>query len=1191
VYLKRMELKGFKSFADHTEILFQPGINIIVGPNGCGKSNVVDAIRWVMGEANVHTIRGQRNEDIIFSGTDHNRALGMASVEITLDNSDHLLEIDASEISISRKLFRSGESEYYLNRTRVRMKDVQALFMGTGVGKRGYSIVGQGELEQVLNGHPLDRRLYLEEAAGISKHRQKREEVLRRIVNTKADLVRVQDVLNELSSRKELVHEKAQKAEAYKKLSQEHRSMEKTLLQYELQRVESALLQRQGENQHLQERIHSLGKQADEMNNQLEKMVQSIEARRTLVEQLKEQRYTQESSIQSRYSELKLSEERLKNAQERMQVAAEDQLKYRQMGEGISLDLARVREEYKQEADKHQLKLESFRELSIKEEHLVQQIKNHENDLERIKTELFQARNEESTSRNQIKAGEEKLTRLKEKSHRLRIQKEELILQKQRIGEERERSHQQLAEIESRAKHTELEMTNYADKKAQLETQRKNAEAKLADLHRQRMKIENELLAVQERQKARVGYASGVKLLMRDDHRAMFPGIIGVVGEMIEVPAGLEVAVETAAGKGLENIVVRQVNEARRAIEYLKKKQAGRVTFLPLDVLQAAPLEEKKINAIQSHPGVIGLASRLVSCPKEYQPAVDYLLGRVLIVEDMDSGINLLKKYHVPLRMVTLEGESFAVGGALTGGHKSQHGEGLLQRRQAERTLMEARQKMDENIKSCQGQIDAINQQLAEYNKNLERLHATLTEDRIHIQMLQQQDKEYNQQLRRLLDDQDAWEEEIAYLQQQIKLLEEEILNLNQQVEEREQRSNELAQALEQSRLGGDDARREIEIHRARVASYREQLEVKSRELENLQRSMEQMEQIDNSYRQSAQGALDLYQKLEKEIKGEKQRINELERLISQGQTQLQQIIIKLEQEQQAEADDRQNADAMRRSVEPIKQELEQVQQRIHQNELLVARLETEQEGLLNRWREKFTEEDYNSGSINDLGGGVRRWRQRLEEIEAQMTQLEPVDLTAIEEYQEISQRYEFLSQQVEDLTEAEKSLGSLLKQTENLMMKSFLQFLNIANQSFQETFTEIFNGGEAALVLENKEEPLDAGVDFAVKLPGKKVQSLNLLSGGERALTCIAFIFALLRLKPTPFCLLDEIDAALDETNLMRYTQFLKSMADRMQFVIVTHRQATIECGNHLYGVTMPEKGISKIFTLDLSQAETLAG
>lgn len=1191
MHLKRMELKGFKSFADHTEILLQPGINIIVGPNGCGKSNVVDAIRWVMGEANVHTIRGQRNEDIIFSGTDQNRALGMASVEVTLDNSDHLLSIDASDISISRKLFRSGESEYYLNRTRVRMKDIHALFMGTGVGKRGYSIVGQGELEQVLNGHPLDRRLYLEEASGISKHRQQREEVLRRIANTKADLVRVQDVLNELSSRKEQVYEKAQKAEAYKELSEEHRSIERTLLQYELQRIESALKQRHGENQHLHDKTQSLGKQVDEMKNQLEKTAQSTETRRTLVEQLKEQRYGQESNIQSMYSELKLSEERLKNARERIKVAAEDQLKYTQMGEGISLDLARVREELKQESDKHQLKLESFRELSNKEEQLVEQIKHYESSLERIKTELFQARNEESTSRNQIRAGEEKMTRLKEKCHRLEIQKEELILQKQRIGEELERSNQQLAEIESRANRTELEMTNCADKKAQWETQRKNAEAKLSDFHRQRMKIENELLAVQERQKARVGYANGVKLLMRDDHRAMFPGIVGVVGEMIEVPAGLEVAVETAAGKGLENIVVRQVSEARRAIDYLKRKQAGRVTFLPLDVLKAAPIDEKKRNAIQSHPGVIGLASRLVSCSEEFQPAADYLLGRVLIVEDMDSGINLLKKYHVSLRMVTLEGESFAVGGALTGGLKSHHSEGLLQRRQAERSLMKSRQNIDENIKSCQGQIDAINQQLTEFNKNLERLHAQLTEDRIHIQMLQQQDKEYEQQLERLRDDRSACEEEIAYLLQQIKQLEEEILSLNQQVEERERHSNELAQALEQSRLSSDDSRREIEIHRARVASYREQLEIKSRELENLQRSMEQMEQIDNSYRQSAQDAHDLYQKLEKEIGREEQRITELEQLIRQGQTQLQGIEIRLKQEQQAEADDRQNADVMRRSVEPVKQQLEQVQQRIHQNELLVARLETEQEGLLGRWKEKFPEEDYKAGILTEIGGGVRRWRQRLEEIEAQMVQLEPVDISAIEEYQQISQRYEFLSQQVEDLTEAEKSLGSLLKETENLMMKGFLQFLKVANQSFQETFTEIFNGGEAALVLENKEERLDAGVDFAVKLPGKKVQSLNLLSGGERALTCIAFIFALLRLKPTPFCLLDEIDASLDETNLMRYTQFLKSMSDRMQFVIVTHRQATIECGNHLYGVTMPEKGISKIFTLDLSQAETLAG
>lgn len=1192
MYLKRVELKGFKSFADHTEIHFKPGINIIVGPNGCGKSNVVDAIRWVMGEANVHTIRGQRNEDIIFSGTDHNKALSMASVELTLDNSDRLLDIDAAEISLSRKLFRSGESEYYLNRTRVRMKDVQALFTGTGVGKKGYSIVGQGEIEQVLNGHPLDRRLYLEEAAGISKHRQQREEVLRRIANTKADLVRLQDVLTELGSHKEQVYLKAKKAEAYKELASEHRTVEKALLQYELQRVDGALKQRRDENSQLNEQIGTLYDQINEIKMQLEQDTAVAEARRACVEQLKEQRFAQESNIQAMQGELKLCQERLRNARERIQAAAEDRLKYQQMAEGISQDLSRLRQEFQQESEKHQVKLQAFQELNAQEQQLAAQIEQYEQSLERLKVELFQARNEEINSRNQIRAAEEKLTRLKEKCRRLEIKKEELVLQKQRIGGELERSSQKLQEIQSRAEQTQLELKKYTEQKSNLETQQKTLESQLAEAHRRRMKVENELLAVQERQKARIGYAQGVKLLMRDDHRVMFPGIVGVVGEMIEVPEGLEIAIETAAGKGLENIVVRQVSEARRAIDYLKKKQAGRVTFLPLDVLRTNPVDEKWLNSLLAHPGVIGLASRLVKCSPEYQPAVDYLLGRVLVVEDMDSGINLLKKYNLPLRMVTLEGESFAVGGALTGGYKGQQSEGVLQRRQAERSLLESRKNIEKEMETCQRKIDALHQQMAELNQTLNHLHTSHTEERIHGQMLQQQINEYEQQSSRLQQEQSACDDEITYLLQQIKELEEEILYLNQQIQEQERRSSELSQALEESRQSGEDSRREMEIHLARAASYREQVEIKTRELENLQRSLEQMEQIDSSYRQSAQEAFNLYQRLEKEIDQQEQRIAELEQLLNEGQDKLQQITNQLEQEKQAEAQVRNHMELMQSSAEPLQKQTEEIQQQVHQIELLIARLETEQQGLQARWEEKFPGEDYNGGGPGAaINGGVRRWRQRLEEIEAQMAGLEPVDLTAIEEYQQIAQRFEFLSQQVEDLREAEKSLGSLLKETETLMMNRFMEFLALANQSFQETFTEIFNGGEAALILDDKADRLEAGIDFAVKLPGKRVQSLNLLSGGERALTCIAFIFALLRLKPTPFCLLDEIDASLDEVNLKRYTQFLKSMADRMQFVVVTHRQATIECGNHLYGVTMPEKGISKIFTLDLSQAETLAG
>ena len=1191
MYLKRVELKGFKSFADHTEIVFQPGINIIVGPNGCGKSNVVDAIRWVMGEANIHTIRGQRNEDIIFSGTDQNKALSMASVEITLDNSDRLLDIDAAEISLSRKLFRSGESEYYLNRTRVRLKDIQALFTGTGLGKRGYSIVGQGELEQVLNGHPLDRRFYLEEAAGISKHRQQREEVLRRIANTKADLVRLQDVLSELSSHKEQVYWKAQKAEAYKKLASEHRSLERALLKYELQRTDAVLKQRHDENHLLKEQMKALQQQINEIKVQIEQAAAAAEARRTSVEQLKEQRFAQESSIQAMQGELELCQERLRNARERIQAAAEDQLKYQQMAEGISQDLHRLKLELQQESQKHQLKLQAFQELNAQEEQLAAQIEQYEQSLEKLKNQLFQARNEEIASRNQIREAEERLSRLKERCRRLEIKKEELVLQRQRMGEELERSSRQLGEIQGRIEHTREELERCTQERSALENQRKSQESQLANAQRRRIKVENELLAVQERQKARIGYAPGVKLLMQDDHRAMFPGIVGVVGEMIEVPAGLEIAIETAAGKGLENIIVKEVSEARRAIDYLKKKQAGRVTFLPLDVLRVVPVDEKWLETILAQPGVVGLASRLVKCSAMCRPAVDYLLGRVLVVEDMDSGINLLKKAYFPLRMVTLEGESFAVGGALTGGSKSQRTEGLLQRRQAERSLLETRQTIDREIQAYQEEMDALSRQIAELNQTLDKLYASHTEDRIHLQMLQQQIAETEQQQARLLEEQNGCDDEIAYLSQQIKEVEEEILILNQELREREKRSADLAQELEESRQSGEDSRREMEIHLARVASYREQVEIKSRELENLQRSLEQMEQIDYSYRQSAQEALNLYKRLEKEIAQQERRIGELDQLLKEGQDKLQHLASQLENERQAEIEARNRMDSLQNSAEPMQKQLEEMQQQLHQNELLIARLETEQEGLMTRWEEKFSGEDYSQEDTGPLSGGVRRWRQRLEEIEEQMAELEPVDLTAIEEYQQIAQRFEFLSQQVEDLQEAEKSLGSLLKETENLMMERFSQFLELANQSFQETFSEIFNGGEGALVLDDKADRLEAGIDFAVKLPGKKVQSLNLLSGGERALTCIAFIFALLRLKPTPFCLLDEIDASLDETNLIRYTQFLKSMAERMQFVVITHRQATIECGNHLYGVTMPEKGISKIFTLDLSQAETLAG
>lgn len=1191
MYLKRMELKGFKSFADHTEIHFQPGINIIVGPNGCGKSNVVDAIRWVLGEPNVRTIRGQRNEDIIFSGTDHNRALGMASVEITLDNNDRLLPLDFSEITVSRKLFRSGESECHVNRSRVRMKDLHAIFTGTGVGRRGYSIVGQGELEQVLNGQPLDRRLYLEEASGISKHRRQRDEVRRRMAHTQEDLVRVSDIMSELSQRREEVGGKADKAQAYTRLSQEHHTLGKNLLLHELNRVNQGLRQRRVELQNLTEQKSLLEKQARDLEREISECVRLADRKRSAVEELKEKRYALDSDLQSLHSELQLSEERIKNARERMEAADQDRTKYRQMAEAIEADLQKVRDELYNETEKHHMRQKSYEELNAREAVLTGEIERFEQELERGKTELFQAMNDAAAIGNQVRGGEEKRSRLREKHQRLEIRQEEINRQAQRSDEEKKRLTLQVQEIEMHLSHEEAALSRAVQIKTDREQQMQDLESQLEELNRQRVKIENELLAVRGRQKSMVGYALGVKYLLKEEHRRLFPGLVGVVGEMIDVPAGLEIAVETAAGRGLENIIMKDVNEARRAIEYLKQHRAGRVTFLPLDILRIPAVESQWTKAIAAHPGALGIASRLVSYQPDCRTAVEYLLGRVVIVETLDSGIRFARRYHYPLRIVTLEGEIFAVGGALTGGSRQTPQEGPLQRRQAEKRLQAEGDANRREAEQLQSQAASIRTQLQESNRELEGIHNRQTENRIHLQMVRRQIEESEQQQERLQQELEANREEISCLQREIKELDQDILSFNRQKEERERISQTMNEALERTRSQAEDSRRELEIHRARVSSYREQVEAKERELESLLRSREQMEQVFSSYGKSAEEASTLHMRLEQEIKAELGRITTIRQRMETTQTDLGALLDRLRGESEEEALCQARWEQLKNTVSPIREQWEQMQQQIHQTDLYIARLETEREGLQGRWEAQYNGETVEEEPVNLLSGGVRAWRQRLEELEQEMALLEPVDLTAVEEYRQVSARYEFLAQQITDLTEAKESLEKLVKETEILMSTQFSQFLAVANQSFQQTFAAIFNGGEASLAVESSGERLEAGVDIEVKLPGKKVQALNLLSGGERALTCIAFIFALLRLRPTPFCLLDEIDAALDETNLMRFTQFLRGMAEQMQFVVVTHRQATIECGTYLYGVTMPEKGISRIFTLELGQADTLAG
>jgi len=1190
VFLKRLEIKGFKSFADSTEICLKSGINIIVGPNGCGKSNIVDAIRWVLGEANVRHLRGNKNDDVIFNGTDNKRGLGMAHVEIVLDNSDHFLPLDYSEITISRKIFRNGESEFYINKSRVRMKDVSNLFTGTGLGKKGYSIISQGELEQVLNGQAIDRRLILEEASGLIKYRQQRDEVKHRLEKTSNDLLRLNDIIAEVKQRRQELSYKADKARQYLNISQEIQQVEKKVLSSELLKCKQDLIHKKEEFQKQQSNIALLSRDFSELEKELSAEEEKLKSLQLQLSDKQNEEYQAQKAISSLEGEQRVSIERIKNRQERIQQSQADVSKYKEMLERINQDLNSRQEDYKRQEEEYRLKEEEYKKLENEIICLEKKIIADRSYFGQSKEIVFTKIQEESQLKNEIVASEERLKRIKEKKERLEI----------RLDEYKNKINQYKSDNESlqmQIKDYQNSLQDYDRQLAELSQQRKERLQKLhkveedyARLNQEEIIINNNLLSIKQMKENLSGYSAAVKSLIKAGTSGKLHGILGIPGEFIDVPEGLELAVEVAVGKGLENVVTDTVEHARQAIDFLKDNKLGRVTFLPLDLLKVKPVADKLVQQVHSINGVVGLGSRVVEFDARFKLAVEYLLGRVLIVRDLPTAIYVYKQFNYSFRIVSLEGDLVNVSGAVSGGGKPTAHNSPLMRRGEEKRLLIKQKENNQAKNSIQKKLIAMRDEIQVIENKINDLTQLRLENKMALEIKQNQVKEITLELNNSILEMEAMQKEAENLGKEISRIHLEMSEKQNQLIKM-QTENEMAMAeLERLKEAIDLKQREAEVFRERFSSLKEQLEMKKRELDNIKKNKVQFEQIKHSYSQSVEEAQLIKLQMEELNHQEEIRYRELREEVAKGKDNIKLLAAQITQIKKAIEESNNRIKDLRNSLTPIKEQVQALEKQGRNLELAIARIETELSAYKIKWKEKYSDTVPEDGEIMSYGQ-MKEFKQTIEQLSAKLAALGSIDTGSIEEFQEINKRFEFLNQQYQDLLAAKDSLNSLLAETEKLMLKNFSHFLLLANESFNKTFKAIFEGGDARLYLESGKERLEAGVEIEVKLPGKKTQVLGLLSGGERALTCIAFIFSLLRLKPAPFCVLDEIDAALDEVNLNRFAHFLQEMADKLQFIVITHRQATISIGENIYGITMPEKGVSSILTLNLAETESMAG
>jgi len=1185
-------MRGFKSFAESTVIHFTPGINIIVGPNGCGKSNIVDSIRWVLGEGNVRNLRGHRGEDVIFSGSDKKKALGMAVVEVTIDNSDNTLPVDYTEVTLGRKIFRSGETEIFLNKNQTRLKDINALFAGTGLGKKGYSIISQGELEQVLNGQPLDRRLILEEASGIIKYRQQRDEVKKRIADTSNDLLRLGDILDELKQRKEEVALKAEKAQQYIQLNNEYNKLEKEVILAETAKLKDSIKKKGDNLNHIKAKFKDLDRRLQEKEQAVIDLDKNLEVVNNQLNTAKESKHELESQVSSLLGEVRLGGERIKNYRERMDLAGQEKIRYLEMISEFERTLKTQENEYSKQKNDYLANQAGYKQLEEQIEEIKSSLDQYQHKFDMQKSQVFDQVNNEIKLKNQLKDMEGELKKYKEKRERLIIQLDNLKEKILRYNEKAADLKVQARKHENNMQNTETELQKLTEQKNEYNRSLQEIEAQYKQMNEKLSKVKNQLMVIFDMRKNMIGYSPAAKFIMDYAVNKKIKGIIGLTGELIEVPNGLELAIEVAAGKGLESIIVETTDYAQEAIDLLKRQKNGRATFLPLDKLRVQEVPQIVIKQVTHEKGVLGRASDLIKYEARLTKAVEYLLGKVLVVEDMTRAIEVFQKIKYPFRLVSLEGDVVNVSGAMTGGsYKNLHKNSLLKRKNEEKQLVLQEKKLIQLQEQNRNQFTEITDKIKILEQGIMQTKNNMAETTFQHDMLVKEIDTIKQDLENSRVEHRQLSGELLHLDEKIVAQEEEYRKLSLKQQNLQQHNESISQELDTIKDSIDQTRREYDILRERLNFSENQIAAKKRELENLDKNISQLKDVKLSYEKSIPQAEKRVGTLEKEIQTEINRLSEMEKLIKDKEAMVKENSANLENYQNIKNQLLNHITAVKQEIVPLKAEFLTMQRTVNNLEMDQVKAKTELEGLIEKYREKFKQEPIWATAKIITTAETRGKKRQIEDIKNRIEEIGPVDISSVRELNEITTRLNFINTQYQDLLEGRDSLGQLLQKTESIMEEELLKFLQQANDSFNRTFKEIFNGGQAYLRLEEDKDYLNAGINIEVKIPGKKVQSLNLLSGGERALTCIAFIFSLVILKPVPFCLLDEIDAALDEANLLRFTRFIKEVCHKIQFIIITHRQTTIEAGDRIYGITMPEQGVSSVLTIDLSEAEGLAG
>jgi chromosome segregation protein len=1176
--LKRLEAYGFKSFADKIDIEFDNGITAIVGPNGSGKSNITDAIRWVLGEQNVRNLRGTKAEDIIFTGSNARRALGVAEVSLTFDNSDGKLSVDFKEVVVTRRLFRSGESEFYINKAKCRLKDIYNIFADTGLGHDGMSVISQNKIDEILNSKPEERRLFFEETAGITKYRNRKRESVRKLDDTQKNLVRVNDIIQEIENQLEPLAENAERTKQYNVLQEGYKKCKLTQLLHKYDKCDRDAEDGQKKIQEIKDEeiaaataVKLTEAKKEQLNKELLDMEESL---KLLAEQNNELREKNEENnatiaiLNERINQGNTAKKRLQENQQKSmadKTVAEEQLEKLQIKQALyeeKLTTANI------QRDTAQLKAETLaRKAAIQSAvctEKLQLVQQEENELSARKNELLIM--EHDIDEN------ERIASVQQKAYDtlradMQVKTEEKKVMEKQLQENQKNTQVILAEQLDLKKDVQKEASSCA----RLEQEKQEMQQKISS-------AESKMHFLVNMQKEYEGFGRGAKAILKDK-KAYNGGICGAVAELLQVPKQYLTAIEVALGGNLQNIVTKDAEIAKKAINFLKREHLGRVTFLPLSTIMVHRLSP---NGEQAAPGFIGYASDLVGFEMKYKKVAEFLLARTLVVDTIDHALQLAEKQGYRSRIVTLEGELMNPGGSLSGGSAmrkeasflNRNGEIEVLQKQievGEKKLNELfmlwnhlRQKGERLTKIMQEKTDALQLlavQSAQQKTQLDGVISTLYQQAKQMESTQRQHKER--------------EISFAKIQENHMLLRKKIREVEATGKKNKDGYKEAIEILDDLRQDANDlAKFIVDLQIKCTVSEQEVLRNKD-QCENVVRELQRCK---DNWEKSQSECLELKESLQNaqikltECKEKDQKLQETRAVGTKEQDKSYQAkMAKLVEVQKNDKESKQAAHF-----------LMEIRNKLHQIELLQTQLVFELKSCVETLQEEYMLSVEKARAFQ-LDFTESALKERIRVLENKITALGPVNPNAIEEYDVLSKRYEFMKKQSDDLITAKEDLLGIIREMDTTMGKQFKDAFAKIGEYFSDNFVHLFGGGTARVYLTDEKEVLTAGVEIEVQLPDKKRQNLAILSGGERALTVIALLFSFLRYKPAPFSVLDEIDAPLDEANISRFGKFLREYAENTQFIIVTHRKGTMESADCMYGVTIENAGVSKIVSVRL--------